>query len=115
MADVRIVRVIRDQDGNFVKRNSITKSGKNKYSYTSSRTFSRVCRGYLNEELAKEVLSGLNAMNDISNFGIVFHIEKFSMDKTNEENDIPQLSQLIKQDQEFEGEKIIEIFKTVTR
>jgi len=115
MADARIVRVIRDQDGNFANRNSIVKKGKNKYSYTSSRTFDRSCRGWLNEEFAKKVLSGLNAMNDISEFGIVFHIEKFSMDKTNEENDMPRLSQLIKQDQEFEGEKHIEIFKTVTR
>lgn len=103
---------IRDQEGNFVHGGSISKSGRTKYRYQCYKVFSEFCRGYGSKVSAEKALSRLNTQNFISGFNITFRIDKFNLNESHEENDIPELITL-GPGLDLEEGNSIEIFKNI--
>lgn len=71
----RSVWVIKDQDGNFARRDSISKQDKHTWLYISHKEFSEGCRAYTTKERAEEELLELNKKNKITGFNAIFYLE----------------------------------------
>jgi len=68
--------VIKNQEGNFVNRNSIRKINQNTYQYIASEIYYLECRCYISKESAEKALVKLNAQKNMARFNDQFHIEK---------------------------------------
>lgn len=69
------VWVIKNNNNDFVLKNSIRQSGKDTWQYISFKTFSPECRGSINKGKIEENLSELIQKNILAEFDTAFHLE----------------------------------------
>ena len=93
--------VIKDQEGNFAKRNSIKKSGKDTYQYIAFKTFSQEARGYTTKEYATKALDFLNKKKVVAGFDFSFHIERLNLEKIIDEHMVFQGNNLVVYEKEL--------------
>jgi len=97
----QLIWVIKDQNGNFANRSSISKSSNKKWQYIAFKTFSQEARGHTTKEYAEKALDFLNEKKAIAGFDFSFHIECLNLEKIIDEHMVFQGNNLVVYEKEL--------------